>query len=139
MAPGIAGDAMGMGEAVIVAGVGCRKGAHAAAIEAAVATALARCGLAGEALSLIATSTAKGAEAGIAAAAVTLRVPVVLVAQAALEAAGERTLTKSERVLSRTGVPSLAEAAALAAAGPSARLIAPRVAVGGATCALAQS
>jgi cobalt-precorrin 5A hydrolase len=36
-----------------------------------------------------------------------------------------------------TGVPSVSEAAALAAAGPDARLIAPRVAVGPATCALA--
>jgi len=42
-------------------------------------------------------------------------------------------------VLLRTGVPSLAEAAALAAAGPTARLIAPRVAVGPATCALAET
>jgi cobalt-precorrin 5A hydrolase len=36
-------------------------------------------------------------------------------------------------------VPSVAEAAALAAGGPAARLIAPRIAVGPATCALADS
>ena len=36
-----------------------------------------------------------------------------------------------------TGVPSVSEAAALAAAGPGARLLGPRVAVGPATCALA--
>ena len=35
------------------------------------------------------------------------------------------------------GVPSVAEAAALAAGGPDARLIVPRIAVGPATCALA--
>jgi len=35
-------------------------------------------------------------------------------------------------------VHSVAEAAALAAAGPGARLLAPRVAVGPVTCALAQ-
>jgi cobalt-precorrin 5A hydrolase len=35
------------------------------------------------------------------------------------------------------GVPSAAEAAALAAGGPAARLLAPRIAVGPATCALA--
>jgi cobalt-precorrin 5A hydrolase len=40
-------------------------------------------------------------------------------------------------VLAVAGVPSVSEAAALAAAGPGARLIAPRVAVGPATCALA--
>jgi cobalt-precorrin 5A hydrolase len=37
------------------------------------------------------------------------------------------------------GVPSVAEAAALAAAGPSARLLAARIALGPVTCALAQS
>jgi cobalt-precorrin 5A hydrolase len=130
---------MAMGEAVIVAGVGCRRGAAAAEIGAAISAALERCGLAAEALTLIATSTAKGAEPGIQGAASALGVPMVLVEQRALEDAGERTATKSQRVLLRTGVPSLAEAAALAAAGPAARLIAQRVAVGGATCALAQS
>jgi cobalt-precorrin 5A hydrolase len=130
---------MAMGEAVIVAGVGCRRGAAAAEIGAAISAALERCGLAAEALTLIATSTAKGTEPGIQGAASALGVPMVLVEQRALEDAGERTATKSQRVLLRTGVPSLAEAAALAAAGPAARLIAQRVAVGGATCALAQS
>jgi cobalt-precorrin 5A hydrolase len=128
-----------MGEAVIVAGIGCRKGAGADAVEAAIAAALAHCGLAAQALSFIATSSAKGDEVGIAAAASALGVPLVVVPQTALEAAGERTTTKSERVLLHTGVPSLAEAAALAAAGPAARLIAPRIAVGSATCALAET
>ena len=96
-------------------------------------------GLAAHALSLIATSSAKRDEEGIAAAASALGVPLVVVPQSALEAAGELTMTRSERVLLRTGVPSLAEAAALAAAGPAARLIAPRVAVGPATCALAET
>ena len=124
---------------MIVAGVGCRKGTAAAEIGAAIAAALERCGLAAGALTLIATSSAKGTEPGIQGAASALGLPMVLVEQRALEDAGERTATKSQRVLLRTGVPSLAEAAALAAAGPAARLIAPRVAVGGATCALAQS
>jgi cobalt-precorrin 5A hydrolase len=124
---------------MIVAGIGCRKGAAAAEIEAAVAAALLRAGLSAPALSLLATSTAKGGEGGIAAAAWALGVPLVLVPQDELEAAGHRTMTTSPRVIAATGVPSLAEAAALAAGGPAARLIAPRVAVGGATCALAQS
>jgi cobalt-precorrin 5A hydrolase len=37
------------------------------------------------------------------------------------------------------GVPCVAEAAALAAGGPAARLLVPRIAVGPATCALATS
>jgi cobalt-precorrin 5A hydrolase len=42
-------------------------------------------------------------------------------------------------VLALAGVPSVAEAAALAAGGPRARLILPRIAVGPVTCALAES
>jgi cobalt-precorrin 5A hydrolase len=127
-----------VGEAVIVAGVGCRRGAAAHEIEAAIAAALARCSLPAAALSMIATSETKGGEVGITTAASLLRVPFVLVPQDTLVDAGHRTLTKSQRVLQRTGVPSLAEAAALAAAGPQARLLAPRTCVGRATCALAQ-
>jgi cobalt-precorrin 5A hydrolase len=130
---------MALGEAVIVAGIGCRKGAAADEIGAAIAAALARCGLAADALSGLATSSAKGAEPGIRGAASTLGLPLLLVQQRALETAGARTATKSPRVLAHTGVPSLAEAAALAAAGPAGRLLAPRVAVGPAACALAQA
>jgi cobalt-precorrin 5A hydrolase len=63
----------------------------------------------------------------------------LLVSDADLKAAGERTETKSDRVLALMGVPSVAEAAALAVAGPSARLIGPRLVFGAATCALAAS
>jgi cobalt-precorrin 5A hydrolase len=124
---------------MIVAGVGCRRSAPAADIETAIRTALERAGIAADALDAIATIPAKGAEAGIAAAAEKLGVGVVLVPEAELKAAGARTATRSERVLALTGVPSVAEAAALAAAGPSACLISPRLVVGAATCALAAS
>jgi cobalt-precorrin 5A hydrolase len=126
---------MGVGEAMIVAGIGCRKGASAAAISAAIADALARAGL--DTLDLVAAPESKGGEHGVAAAAAVLGVPLVLVAKADLEAAGARTQTRSERVLALVGVPSVAEAAALAAGGPAARLILPRITVGVATCALA--
>jgi cobalt-precorrin 5A hydrolase len=130
---------MAMGEAMIVAGVGCRKAASAADIEAAIATALAQTGLARDALALLATSADKGAESGIAQAAASLGVPLVLVSSEDLAAAGARTLTRSARVLALAGVPSVAEAAALAAAGEAARLLAPRTTHGGAACALADS
>jgi cobalt-precorrin 5A hydrolase len=130
---------MDMGEAMIVAGIGCRKGTAAAAIEAAIAAALARAGLGVASLRAVATSVAKAGEPGIAAAAASIGVPLVLVAKDELAAAGARAATRSERVLALAGVPSVAEAAALAAGGPAARLIAPRIAVGPATCALADS
>jgi cobalt-precorrin 5A hydrolase len=130
---------MGMEQAMIIAGVGCRKGTTAVQIEAAIVAALARAGLDIAAVRAVATSTAKGDERGIAAAALSIGVPLVLVAQDDLAAAGARTATRSERVLALAGVPSVAEAAALAAGGPAARLIAPRIAVGPATCALADN
>jgi cobalt-precorrin 5A hydrolase len=128
---------MGLDQAMIVAGIGCRKGASAREIGAAISAALARAGLGRDALGLLAAPAMKGGEPGIAAAATDLGVPLVLVAQADLEAAGARTATRSARVVALMGVPSAAEAAALAAGGPAARLLAPRIAVGPATCALA--
>ena len=68
-----------------------------------------------------------------------LGVAVIVVSETDLRAASGRTETKSERSLALMGVPSVAEAAALAAAGPTANLIASRLVVGTATCALAAS
>ena len=98
---------------MIVAGIGCRKGTSAGDIGAVIGAALARAGFATKALDLI--------------------------AEADLAAAGARAETRSERVLALMGIPSVAEAAALAGGGLSARLILPRIAVGSATCALAVS
>jgi len=124
---------------MIVAGVGCRRGAPAPDIEAAIRAALARAGLAAQALDAVATIAAKQGEAGIKAAAEKLGVEVVVVPEADLHAVSDRAATRSERVLALMGVPSVAEAAALAAAGPGAHLISPRLAIGSATCALAAS
>jgi cobalt-precorrin 5A hydrolase len=124
---------------MIVAGVGCRKGASADDIGAVIGAALARAGFATQALDLIAAPELKRGEQGVATAAAALGVPLVLIAEADLKAAGARAETRSERVLALMGIPSVAEAAALAGGGPSARLIVPRIAVGRATCALAVS
>ena len=124
---------------MIVAGVGSRKGVRAAEIEAAITAAFAQVGVATSELRLIATSAAKGGEPGIAAAASAIGVPLVLIPLSDLTVAGLRAATRSERVIALAGVPSVAEAAALAAGGPGARLIAPRIAVGPATCALAET
>jgi cobalt-precorrin 5A hydrolase len=124
---------------MIVAGVGCRKGVRAADIEAAIMAAFDRAAVATSQLRLIATSAAKGGEPGIALAASAIGVPLVLIPPGDLAAAGIRATTRSERVIAVAGVPSVAEAAALAAGGPDARLIVPRIAVGPATCALAEA
>jgi cobalt-precorrin 5A hydrolase len=127
-----------MGEAMMIAGVGCRRGTSAAAIEAAIAAALARAGLASQRLDVLATAAFKGDEPGIAAAAAARGVPLIYVAQADLERAGGHA-THSRRVARLIGVGSVAEAAALAAGGPAARLVVPRIAIGPATCALAET
>ena len=96
-------------------------------------------GLAAAVADLVAAPEFKGGEEGVASAAAALGVPLIFVGKAELEAAGSRTQTSSKRVLSLTGVPSVAEAAALAVGGPAARLLVPRTIVGIATCALAVS
>jgi cobalt-precorrin 5A hydrolase len=122
---------------MIVAGIGCRKGASADEIDAAMNAALAQAGFAADELGLIATSDGKDNELGIVEAAARRGVELVLVRPGDLEAAGPRTESFSPRVNEMFGIPSVAEAAALAAGGPDARLIVPRVAVGPATCAIA--
>src|SRR4029077_17286983 len=96
-------------------------------------------GITAGALQAIATASAKAAEPGIVATAAKLGLSVVPIADAELKPAGTRVATRSDRVLALTGVPSLAEAAALAAAGPSSRLIASRHVSGAATHAAARA
>ena len=130
---------MGVGEAVIVAGIGCRKGASATEIEAAIAAALERAGRPLARIDLMATARAKREEKGIAQAASARGVPLIFVALADLEIASARGATWSSRVLALAGVPSVAEAAALAACGPKAKLVLPRMVLGPVTCALASA
>ena len=122
---------------MIVAGIGCRKGARAEAIEQAIDAALERCGLERTGLDALATEADKGEEPGLVAAARRLALPLILVDQAGLGRAAKGALTHSARVQELKGVPSVAETAALAAAGRASRLIGPRVAMAQAACAIA--
>jgi len=124
---------------MIAAGIGCKRDAPASDIEAAIRAALARAQLGADALDAIATMQAKSGEPGIREAAEKFGVAFVVVLELELTAAKGRVETRSERVTALAGVGSVAEAAALAAAGPASTLIVPRVIVGAATCALAAS
>ena len=124
---------------MIVAGVGCRKGVQPDEVKAVILAALERAGVDASALRFIATINSKSRERGIEVAASVMRVPLVLVKPVDLLAMRMRVATPSERLKALIGVPSVSEAAALAAGGPSARLIAPRIIVGRATCALART
>ncbi len=129
---------MDMGEAVIVAGFGFRRGASGAEIVAALDAALARCARTRQAVAALATSLEKSIETGMAEAGQELGLDVLAVDAGKLKAVVARTLTRSERSLAATGLPSVSEAAALAAAGDGARLLGARLAVGSVTCALAE-
>lgn len=85
----------------------------------------------------IATAEDKARAPAFAAFARALELPVVAIDSATLTA--QETATQSEASRAARGSGSLAEAAALAAAGPGARLVAPRVVSADrlATCALA--
>ncbi|WP_305670451.1 cobalamin biosynthesis protein [Falsiroseomonas sp.] len=131
---------MGLAQAMMVAGLGCRRGARAEDVTAAVALALQTAGRAPAELARLATSASKAEEPGLRAAAASLGLQLDAVPRPALLAAAHGCLSHSARVLAETGVPSLAEAAALASAGPGARLLGPRISVARAvTCALAET
>lgn len=128
---------MDLGEAVSgrqAIGVGCRKGASAEAIIRLVeATAAGLTPVVG-----LFTIEDKRDEAGLSEAAESLGLPLVFLSRAALAAVADRIVTLSPTALARFGVPSVAEAAALAAFAGHARLIIPRRAEEGVTIAVAE-
>lgn len=124
---------------MIAAGIGCKRGAPASDIEVAIRAALARAHVGADTLDVVATIEAKKAEAGVHEVAKKFGVRLIIVSELELAAANDRVETHSERVRALAGVGSVAEAAALAAAGPAGKLIVSRVIAGAATCALAAS
>ncbi|HTV45740.1 MAG TPA: cobalamin biosynthesis protein [Stellaceae bacterium] len=121
----------------IAIGVGCRKGCPAAAIEAVVRQALERAPTA-ERLGLF-TIRDKSGEAGTVDAAALLGLDLYFLTRDALREQGPFIATPSIAAANRFGIPSVAEAAALAGAGPGSILIVARIAGRGATCAIAES
>jgi cobalt-precorrin 5A hydrolase len=91
----------------------------------------------GEAVPRLFSLIVKRDEPGLRAAAETLRFELVFLPREALAAVASRLLTRSAAAQRRFGLDSVAEAAALAGAGPNGRLLAPRLAADGATCAIA--
>jgi cobalt-precorrin 5A hydrolase len=123
---------------MIVAGIGCKIGTSCPDIIAVFKAALVEAKLDARDVGALATSAHKGREVGIVEFAKVLNLPLLMMSQEAMEAAGERALTYSDRVATLMNVPSVAETAALAAAGEGSQLLAARVVLGTATCAFAQ-
>ncbi len=123
---------------MIVAGVGFRQGVEAGEIVALVEQALARASLVPAALDRLATVQTLATVPAFAEAARQLAVTSLPVDARALAAAAPKVRTRSARSLAAHGVGSVAEAAALGAAGPDAELLLVRITSPSATCALAQ-
>ncbi|MBX9647073.1 MAG: cobalamin biosynthesis protein [Xanthobacteraceae bacterium] len=116
-----------------IAGIGFRETADISSLRSALMSAGGTDGV-----MALATATEKAEAMVLVALAAEFHLPIRAIAPDALAAV--ETLTKSERVAARFGTGSLAEAAALAAAGPAARLLGPRAvsADGMATAAIAE-
>ncbi len=123
---------------MIVVGIGCRRGAPAEPIAAAIREALAAAGTDPGQADAIAAPAFKADEAGIAAAAAALGLPLKTVGAARLAAVQPLCVTWSAAALAATGLGAVSEAAALAAAGRNPVLLLPRIARGGVACAVAR-
>jgi cobalt-precorrin 5A hydrolase len=121
---------------LIAIGLGCRKSCASEAIVAIVRRALADHGQVEGARRLFSVAD-KRDEPGLNEAARLLGYDLVFLSRDALAAATPRLLTRSAAAQRRFGLSSVAEAAALAGAGPDAKLAGPRIAANGATCAIA--
>jgi cobalt-precorrin 5A hydrolase len=119
---------------VTVAGLGCRPGAGRDAVLALLRDA--QRGL--PPFTHLAAPEFRRDAPALQEAAAALRLPLLFLEQEALERAQPFCLTHSPAALAATGLASVAEACALAAAGQGARLLRPRLAGAGVTCAVAQ-
>ena len=117
----------------LVAGLGCRRGCPADALAALVRSAELQ---AGARVVRLATASFKAGD--VTPAARLLGLPLDVVGEAALLAVQARCVTRSAVALRVHGVASVAEGAALAAAGDGAVLVLPRIVGGGASCAIAR-
>ena len=122
----------------VAIGIGCRKGVPGEAVAALARRALAECA-APDGERRLFTLAAKAGEPGLVEAALLIGAPLTALPLESLQAEAGRILTPSKPAQSRFGAPNVAEAAALAGAGAGGRLLGPRLAADGATCAVAVS
>jgi len=129
---------MGGDKAMIVAGVGFRRGVEADELVTLVRRACDHAALVPDRLARLATLEALAGEPGFREAARRLAVEPTAVGAAALRDAAPAVQTASVRSLTAHGVGSVAEAAALGGAGLGAELVLARITSPCATCALAR-
>jgi cobalt-precorrin 5A hydrolase len=127
-----------MQQALVAIGVGCRAGVAGEAIAALARRALAEAGAPSGERRMF-TLAAKAGEPGLIEAARLLGVVLTPLPLEALQEQVQRIATPSAAARKLFGAPNIAEAAALAGAGAGGRLLSPRLAADGATCAVALS
>lgn len=117
-------------------GLGCERGTSAAEIRSLISLTLANHKLSDAAIACYATIDIKMDEPALAEPGFS---PVRFFTASELASHAHKVPNPSNVVLAETGTSSVAEAAALAAAGPDGRLIVPKTKSGRATCAIASS
>ncbi len=121
---------------MIAIGIGCRSGAQKNAIIALVTQARAQLPAENETPALF-TYEGRRNEVELAAAAQAMSLPLTYLSREALLAVADKITTRSEAAEKALGIPSVAEAAALAGCGAGAKLRVPRMTGDGVTCAIA--
>ncbi len=107
-------------------GVGCERDAAPVELADLVTLTLAEAGLAAASVACVASLTLKAAEPAIQALARSMAVPARFLDRESLAAETPRLATPSAVVEAEIGIPGVAEAAALAAAGPEGCLLVPK-------------
>ncbi len=124
---------------VLSVGVGCERGADPAEVIGLVEASLERAGLARGAVACVASVDIKADEAAVHAVADALAVPARFFPAKTLEAETPRLANPSDVVFREVGCHGVAEAAALAAAGPGSTLVVEKTRSRRATCAIARA
>ncbi len=124
---------------VLALGVGCDRGCPPEELAALVRDTLEAEALAPGAIACVASIDLKMDEPAVHALAKQLGVPVRFFTPAELAAEAPRLHNPSDIVLKETGCPGVSEGAALAAAGPEAELVVPKLKTKRATLAIARS
>jgi cobalt-precorrin 5A hydrolase/precorrin-3B C17-methyltransferase len=122
---------------VLALGVGCERGVAPAELEELVRTTMARHDLAPDSVACVSSLSLKADEGAIHALAGSLGVPARFFSAEELAREEPRLATPSDIVRSAVGVAGVAEAAALASAGPDATLLVSKQRSARATCAVA--
>jgi len=120
----------------VIAGIGCRRGAKAEAIIAAIDKALELVSVERNQIRLLASADIKMQEEGLLAAAQMLQIPVRFISSEEIRSSG-RKFDRSDFVKTKVNLPAVAEPAALLA-GRRTKLILPKMKLGGVTVALAR-